>query len=754
MRKQHFILIVGLLGVQALHAQSSKMKKADNLFEKLSYSYAVGYYQDLLGTKEDTPRLKAKVATCYYNMGNMPMAEKYFSEMIESSDVTGTDMYYYAQALKQNGKYADSDNWMKKFHSKQASDMRGNSYASNPSYMQKIEKQGVHFSVNNLSSNTPAADFGGYRYIKDARPDPSNAVYIVSSRKKRVAVQNEWSWDSGRFLDLFKGVVGQDQEINDLVLVKKKVNTKYHEGPLCFTPDGKKVFFTRNNIAKGKSRRDQKGIQNLKMYVASVMDDGSWGKELEVSFNSKDYSVGHPSISLDGSTLYFSSDMPGGFGGADLYKCSIAGDGTLGTPVNLGTQVNTEGQEMFPWINQEGYLYFSSDGHIGLGGLDVFLLTPSKKGGFDKLINAGKPLNSQNDDFAFTMNLDGKTGYFSSNRSGGKGDDDIYAFTLLKPFQMQITVEGLISEKGNGNILPGATVVLTDNDGKTIAKTVAGPDGKYTFDLEPDKEYKILVQKGDYFDNSATISTKDIEPGEENIQKNVDLEKDPGLALNCLITDKSTGKPLDAVRVKIIDLVTGAEFINSTTTTKGDVFKGIIGKKMGDKLNYRIEISKEGYVAKTVDFSQLVTKPGVVNVHEAIDLSMSKPEVGMDLASMIDIKPIYFDLGKADIRKDAAAELDKIVKVMTDYPTMVVELGSHTDCRGSIASNTSLSDRRAKASAEYIKKKISNPERIYGKGYGESKLKVNCPCEGKVKSTCPETEHQKNRRTEFLIIKM
>lgn len=754
MKKQYILLIIGLIGAQSIFAQSSKMRKADNLFDKLSYAYAVTYYQDLIGTKEDTPRLKAKLATCYYNMGNMPTAEKYFAGMIESADATSQDMFLYAQALKQNGKYADSDAWMKKFHSKQAGDMRGNSFASNPTYLQKIEKQGEHFSIKNLASNTKAADFGGYRYINSAASQSSNSIYIVSSRKKRVAVQNEWSWDSGRFLDLFKGVVGNENEIDQLKLIKKKVNTKYHEGPLCFSPDGKKVYFTRNNISKGKSRRDQKGIQNLKMYVATVLQDGSWSKEAEVPFNSKDYSVGHPTISKDGATLYFASDMPGGFGGADIYKVSIAADGTLGTPINLGTQVNTEGQEMFPWINQEGYLFFSSNGHIGLGGLDVFLLTPSKKGGFDKLINAGKPMNSQNDDFAFTMNPDGKTGYFSSNRGGGKGDDDIYSYTLLKPFQVQITVEGLITEKGNANILPGAEVVLADANGNPIAKTVAGPDGKYSFDLEPDKEYKILVQKGDYFDNSATVSTKEIEPGEENIQQNVDLEKDPGLALNCLITDKSTGKPMEGVLVKIIDLTTGAEFINSSTKVSGDVFKGITGKKMGDKLSYKIEISKEGYVAKTVNFTQVVSKPGIVNVHESIDLGMSKPEVGMDLATMIDIKPIYFDLGKADIRKDAALELDKIVKVMKDYPTMVVELGSHTDCRGSIASNTSLSDRRAKASAEYIKKKISNPERIYGKGYGESKLKVNCPCEGKVKSTCPESEHQKNRRTEFLIIKM
>lgn len=205
---------------------------------------------------------------------------------------------------------------------------------------------------------------------------------------------------------------------------------------------------------------------------------------------------------------------------------------------------------------------------------------------------------------------------------------------------------------------------------------------------------------------------------------------------------------------KIVDKKSGKVIFDGKTPGTSEFSQGLDGIKLNDELTYTITLSKEGYLTKVADFKHIVDKPGVINVHEKLDVSIGKVEIGTDLATLIDIKPIYFDLGKYIIRKDAAVELEKIVKVMNEYPSMVIQLGSHTDCRSSKDFNMKLSSNRAKASADYIKKKIKNPERIYGKGYGESKLKVNCPCEGAVKSNCSEEEHQKNRRTEFIIMKM
>lgn len=732
----------------SLFGQSGKLAKADSYYEKLSYSYAVELYEELIGSEVDSPQLRSKLGTSYYQMGDMPSAEKHFSQMISTKDATKDDYFFYAQALKQNGKYAESDQWMQKLHEKNVADSRGISFANNASYVEKIEQQGNYFTVKNLAVNSASADFGGYP------SSDSKTVYFVSSRKESIVVQKEWAWNSKRFLDLYTAEVGKDHELVQADAIAKKVNTKYHEGPLCFSSDGKTVYFTRNNISKGKKKRDQKGIQNLKLYRATIDASGKWTNEEVLPFNSTEFSVGHPTLSADGKTLYFASDMPGGFGGADLYKVELMANGAFGKPLNLGKEFNTEGQEMFPWMSNDGNLFFSSNGHIGLGGLDVFVMTVDKNGLFSQLLNAGKPLNSQNDDFAFTMNSDNRTGYFSSNRAGGKGDDDIYSYELIKPFKRILMVEGVIRDILSHEILPGSTVYLKDASGTILETATADENGKYGFNIEPDLDYQISANKEDYYDNAANLSTKNLSPDLEILSKDVDLEKDPGLALYLLVSDAKTKLPLEGVKVKVIDNQTGQEFMDFNTPITGDARKGLTDKKLNDQLSYSINIQKEGYLSKTVTFNYQITKPGIINVQEALDLSMNKLEIGIDLASLIEIKPIYFDYAKYAIRKDAAVELDKIVKVMNEYPTMQIELGSHTDCRGKISSNATLSDNRAKASATYIKARISNPSRIYGKGYGESKLKNGCECEGTVKSTCSETEHQENRRTEFVIITM
>ena len=260
--------------------------------------------------------------------------------------------------------------------------------------------------------------------------------------------------------------------------------------------------------------------------------------------------------------------------------------------------------------------------------------------------------------------------------------------------------------------------------------------------------------KEKYLDGKNPFNTNELNENKPELIKDLVLEKDPGLSLFVLITEKTTKAPLEGVKVTILDNISNQGFGDYNTPNTGDWRKPITDKKMGDNVSYQIKLEKAGYLAKVVTFNTTVTKPGPLNVHESLDLSMDKIEVGTDLGKILKINPIYFDLNKFNIRPDAAIELDKIVKVMNENPTMVIELGSHTDCRASATYNANLSDKRAKASAEYIKKHITNPERIYGKGYGESMLVNGCACEGAVKSTCSEEEHQLNRRTEFKIIKM
>jgi len=720
-------------------AQNSKLKKADDYYNKLAYSYSAKLYEQLIGTELDSPQLKSKLATSYYKIGQMTKSEDYYRQMILTDQATAVDYYNYAQVLKQNGKYRDSDDWMSKFDQKVEKDSRANAFVSNQNYLKAIESQKPFFSIKHLDVNTPASDFGGYF-------SPSkDKVYFVSARTKRGAIQTDYAWTNRYFLDLYAASIDGENNLNSAKKVSK-ANTKFHEGPLCFSPDGKYVYFTRNNINKGKNnRRDKNGIRNLKMFRATVDAEGKWLNEEVLPFSSKDYSVGHPSITADGKTMYFASDMPGGFGGSDIYKMEVKSDGTFGSPTNLGAEVNTEGQEMFPWINNEGNLFYSSDGLVGLGGLDVFAVISNGNGGFSKPVNVGRPVNGNNDDFAFSMSTDNKTGYFSSNRDGGKGDDDIYSFTQLKPIKVGKTIKGTAYDT-QGGVLAGTSINLYDDAGNVIITTTSDDNGSFVFDVEPDKNYNLEGKKKDYFDVRKSVNTSTNDP---EVAADLVLEKDPGLSLYALITDRKTGKPLEGVRLTILDNLSGDEKTITTPST-GDYRRTLPEKKLGDRGSYNLVLQKDGYFSKTVTYNTLFDKPGLYSMHSVLNLGMD-PEV-KDLSEMIQINPIKFDLNKYNIRPDAALELEKIIEIMNRYPDMVVELGAHTDCRGTVKSNETLSSKRAKASAEYIKSRISRPERIYGKGYGEARLLNDCGCEGKVVSKCSEEEHSVNRRTEFKVI--
>lgn len=750
--KKVLFLFLFVFASQTLIAQKSILKTADTYYEKIAYSMAAENYEKLRGSKVETPQMLARLANCYYQIGKTIKAEEIYGLMINDPSANYEDIYRYAMTLKENEKYEESDVWLNKFTVLQASDVRAQEYKGNYNYLTDLRAIPERFEINNLDINTELTDFGGYY-----NPN-NNEIMFISNRAWEGLTQRDWGGNELPFLDIFQGQLGENMQIEKGKLFSRRVNTKYHEGPLTFSPDGRKVYFTRNNLGiRGKHKFDDKGVQNLKLYYADVDADGNWVNIKEAPYNSQAFSVGHPTLSADGKTLYFTSDMPGGYGGADIYKATIAEglvDVAFGTPVNLGSEINTEGQEMFPWIDVEGNLFFASDGHPGFGGLDIFVAQKALGATSFQPENLGSSINGNRDDFAFIMNLDAKTGYFSSNRTTGKGDDDIYSFTMKEPLRIPLQVCGVVTDQRTNEILPGATIDLKDDKGNLIAQAIADDKGKYCFPVEREMNYTIAVQKQDYFDKQETLSTSNLEPTVKELKKDVALMKDPGLGLYALVTDRQTGQPLENVKLKIIDLSRGQVVIDEFTPLSGDVMKPLLENRVGDCLKYQIILQKEGYLGKTLPFNHCIDKPGLVSIHQKLDLGMDKMGIGDDIGKILKINPIYFDLNKSNIRPDAAVELAKIVQVMNDNPTLEIELGSHTDCRASMSYNEKLSDRRAKSSAEWVRKKITNPQRIYGKGYGESRLVNDCGCEGNVKSDCSEDEHQLNRRTEFIIIKL
>lgn len=706
-----------------------KLKKATKDYEGYSYSKAIERYVDAADGSIESQR---NLATAYFRVGDINSADSVYNGVVNMDGATAEDYYMYASILQQNEKYPESETWMSKFNATQPNDSRGKGYVSSKGYFTQLLKDKGQFSIKNLDINSAQEDFSPV-YFQDK-------VLFASSREGVKPIRRKWNWNNLPFLDVYQAEVGDKNELSNPTTFRNlKINKKYHEGPVCFNADETTMIFTRNNYQDKSLDK----VIRLQMFTSKLVD-GEWQKEEAFPHNASSHSVGHASISNDGKWLYFASDMPGGIGGVDIYKCAINEDGTYGTPINLGDKINTEGNEMFPSIHANGMLFFSSNGLVGLGGLDLFVAQVKEDLSIGKVMNLGYPVNSNKDDFSLILDKEAKSGYFASNRSGGHGDDDIYSFNLLKPFTFGKVIKGTVSDLATHDPLPGATIILENSNRVVIDSTIADENGNYEFLVNEADDFVLKAIHTDYFQNLKPLSKIDFT--DEEFIVDIDLEKDPGLSMYAIVTDKKTGRPLEGVSMTITDNLTGKS-VEHLTDIKGDYLRPLTDKKINDKGSYTFILEKAGYFSKAVTYNELFDHEGQYDVHASLDQSMD-PEVA-DFSQMIQINPINFDFNKYNIRPDAAIELDKIVAIMNKYPGMVIELGAHTDCRGSAAYNEKLSDRRAKATADYIAARITNPERIYGKGYGENRLLEDC--NGDCKS-CSDEQHDANRRTEFKVI--
>ncbi len=353
---------------------------------------------------------------------------------------------------------------------------------------------------------------------------------------------------------------------------------------------------------------------------------------------------------------------------------------------------------------------------------------------------------SAGDDFSFILAENQRTGFFSSNREGGKGDDDLYSFTNNEDFQSSILLKGIVTDV-QGMQLDGTTILLKDEQDNIVATSVCDADCPFNFNVEAGKKYTLEASKEGYLTTTEAISVSETD---KVIERNIKLSKAVKMALIGRVTDKATGKPIANTQVTVFDNLTKKKEIY-TTDANGSFRHLMNDKKLGENAIFDIKLESDKYLSVTRTYRRTLDREGDYDLSLESNLKLDKIQTGVTrLEDLIDINPIYYDLGSADIRPDAAKELDKIVSIMNLNPTMEIELGSHTDSRGGDMENQNLSHLRAENAAEYIKMRISNPERIYGKGYGETKL-LN-KCKNGVK--CSDEDHQKNRRTEFKIIKM
>lgn len=491
MKKLYILFLI--LATSNVFAQNEKTKKADKLYNRLEFVKAAEEYEEIAIDDADA-YVYEQLANCYYNLFKTEDAERWYRQTIEEGN-SNADVYFkYAQMLKANGKYEEHNKWMAKFAAAKPNDQRAIAFNKNPNYIPQILAKVTKFQVKNSEINTQNSDFGALAV--------GNTVYFTSTRDGG----RTYGWNGQPYLDIYMASYAGDGELSKPQALSKDINTKFHEGTVSFSPDNKTMYFTRESYYDGKFKKDEEGKGTLNLYTAT-MADGEWTNVQPVPFNNDEYSVGHPSVSADGKTLYFASDMPGGYGQSDIYKVAINSDGTFGEPENLGADINTEGREFFPFISNNNTLYFSSDGHLGIGGLDVFA---SKVDGnsFGAVRNLGTPLNSNSDDFSFTFNEETKKGFVASNRDGGKGSDDIYETTLINPI-CDVDYVINVTDKETGAALSGAKVVLADDQGNAVGSKMTDEEGKVVFKVECDKSSQIEAAIQGYVPQQIDVNSGD-----------------------------------------------------------------------------------------------------------------------------------------------------------------------------------------------------------------------------------------------------
>jgi outer membrane protein OmpA-like peptidoglycan-associated protein/tetratricopeptide (TPR) repeat protein len=635
--KNYILVCLALMLSLSVFSQQGKQKRADTLFNKFSFVKAAKVYRELIEKNYNKDYATRQLADCYSFLRDPRNATRYYKSVVKQENVPVEYYYKYAQSLRGMKKYDESQIWLKRFKDS-GGVVNANDFSKDINFITSVFGAKQQYFLDRVRFNSKYSDFGAFEH--------NGNVYFTSARDEGVAIKRLYGWNEQPFLDVYVAKVGSKRNVDFKGKLKGDVNSIYHDGPVTITKNGNTMYFSRNNLKNDIETKDKKGLTNMKIYRATLQDS-IWTNIEDLSINNANYSTQHAALNIDDTKLFFTSDRPGGYGGSDIYVVDINIDGTLGEPKNIGNIVNTESAEGFPFMNNEGVLFFSSDGHTGLGLLDVFATI---KGEEDEnivdVINLGVPVNSNKDDFSFTMNKNGITGYFASNRQGGRGSDDIYAFHR----EPVLHVEGVVTDAINTNPVPNARITLFDDKGNEIAYMDTDENGYYQINIDRNQDFKIVASQDKYIEDYRNFTSRNIQT--ELITINANLLLNPV----------------------------------------------------------------------------------------------------QDVIKLAELNTIYFDFNKHNIRKDAALELNKIVSLMqNDYPEMVIRIESHTDSRGELTYNDKLSIDRANSTYEYLISKGINAERITAhEGFGERRLTNGCE-DG---DNCEEEDHQLNRRTQFIVVKM
>jgi outer membrane protein OmpA-like peptidoglycan-associated protein len=774
----------------SLVAQTAKLDKAKRLMKDLNYVEAIELLNKVLASNGENAEAKINLAECYRKISDSENAEFLYGQVVRLPEAQPVHYLYYGEMLQRNGKCDLAKEWYAKFTAALPEDVRGQYLSKACDYENelKTKSEGI-YNVQRATFNSNFDDFGSTFY--------KDGIVFASERNKGVMVKREHAWTGQPFLDLyFVPIKGCGTEVTygrPEPFMNNDVNTKYHDAAVAFSKDQSQMFFTRNNYANGKVGTDDEGVMKLKIY--NVKKDGKgWGKEESLPFNSDEYSCAHPSLNEEGTKLYFASDMPGGFGGMDIYVSELE-SGRWGPPVNLGPGINTEGHELFPFYHKNGRLYFASDGHMGLGGMDIIYVDDKGNGQWTAPENFGSPINSKDDDFCLVLNEDGTCGFFSSDRQGGSGRDDVYSFT-----KMAAPLKVYVYDAVTLGALEGATVVA-DSLNKTL-KT--GKDGRTSVEMKFNTCSNFNATLEGYEPNSKKGCVADASGKDNNILE-IPLQKVLKHTIEGVVFDESTKLPLAGATVTLLG---GKEPQTAVTDATGKyafpLEKDICYSVKGEKEKYLAHSTPDTICTKglTADKNFLVNlnlQPTTVDVTKQptdavvtqVEDLPKNPEPGKLYKDpktgdyVVNDKPadgtyngktykngkvqnpgfeqsptgpvdgivsyllhIYYDFDQAFIRGESTPELEKLHKMLKDNSNYIVEIASHTDARGSNGYNNRLSQRRAEAVVRWLVDHGIERDRLVPRGYGESMSTNKCINQ----IPCSEKEHQMNRRTEFRVL--
>lgn len=693
------------------------LKRADKAFQQAAYADAIIEYELFLKKNPDYTEALRNLSTCYDLINNPAESEKYLAKLVATSQARDMDLLHYAQVLLINNKPDEAKKQCANYLSKNPNDERALMLLTAINNRDTYYKDSAYVKVVQLNINTLNPEFCPVLFNKE--------LIFVASKPSTSVIKREHSWTGDAFYSLYSATKKDSLHFEKTQKYMSFLSTKYNNGPISINSKGTELFYTQNG------NTPKKGDKTIRLRLFSVEGNGMGGwKDVPKPFiyNDDSYSCMHPSISSDGKRLYFASDMKGGQGNSDIWYCESEGNGTWGKPINAGKGINTKGNETFPFITQDNVLFFSSDSRDGLGGIDIYR---SEINGttFEAAENMGFPLNSTYDDFGISF-YNVKSGYFSSNRINKNIDDDIFYVWNNKPIKQKLQIK--VSDSTNTTTL--ATMLKMVEIGKTDTLTLQSDSGIFITKALPDKNYLLIAHCG----NGYVQKTSAVTVMSDTKMIDVFVNKKSDNCVYGLVIDKTTQKPVSGLLLNIDD--EDGNKIYETVTDSSGSYK--MCKLIPNKKYFIGTIKKPDYFSQTESFILLPQTELEKNVY------VQRIEIGKG----IKIENIYFDLGKFNIKPESAVELDKIVKLMIENPDIIIELGSHTDCRGSKTANTSLSDKRAKSSAAYIVSKSIAKNRVRGKGYGETQLVNNCGCEGAVKSDCTEDFHAVNRRTEFKVI--